>query len=167
MVGKVEWQGPVTRFLVALIVVSFALALGKNTPIFPFLYQYVPTFNMFQAPARFSLWAVFGLALLAGKGAHDWRRAGLRGRGWVKRGIAAAVAVVLASGAGLVLLGDVKLAFIQATALAGLLGIAAGFLALFAPQDERVTRLVAGSSGRSGDSRPAGCELGAKSGCEA
>ena len=56
------------RFLFGIIILSFLLALGKNTPLFPWLYRYVPTFDMFNAPTRFSLWAIFFLAVLAGIG---------------------------------------------------------------------------------------------------
>ena len=42
---------------------------SKGLPVFPWLYRNVPSFDMFQSPARFSLWAVFSLALLAGIGA--------------------------------------------------------------------------------------------------
>ena len=67
------------RALWSLIAVGFVLALGKNTPIFPFLYQYIPTFGMFNAPARWMIWAVFGLCTLAGMGAEgcDWGRGDL------------------------------------------------------------------------------------------
>ena len=33
-------------------IVALVLALGQNTPVFPFLFSYVPTFDLFQAPAR-------------------------------------------------------------------------------------------------------------------
>ena len=33
-------------FLVLVIVVSLVLALGKNTPIFPWLYSYIPSFKL-------------------------------------------------------------------------------------------------------------------------
>ena len=37
--------------LLGLCVVTVVLALGKNTPVFPWLYRHVITFNMFQAPS--------------------------------------------------------------------------------------------------------------------
>ncbi|MCJ7734820.1 MAG: YfhO family protein, partial [Anaerolineales bacterium] len=45
-------------FLICITGVSFLFALGKNTGIFPFLYRHIPTFDLFQAPTRFSIWAV-------------------------------------------------------------------------------------------------------------
>lgn len=59
-------------FWVAVLVVGFVLALGDSTPIFPFLYRHVPTFDMFQAPVRWHLWTVFAFSLLGGIGADAW-----------------------------------------------------------------------------------------------
>jgi len=59
-------------FLTLLLPITFLLATGRNTPVFPFFYRYVPTFNLFQAPARMMIWFVFALALLAGIGADRW-----------------------------------------------------------------------------------------------
>jgi hypothetical protein len=134
-----SWQPPLralTGFLLVTILVSFILALGKNTPIFPFLYQFVPTFDLFQAPTRFSLLAEFSLALLAAMGIHAWQRPERKAREWTRRGIAVFVAVLLGSGLGILLLTGLKLTFIQATALAGLWGICAGFLSLYLPKRE-------------------------------
>ncbi|MFN8376501.1 MAG: YfhO family protein [Anaerolineae bacterium] len=56
----------------ALVIVGFVLALGKYSPIFPFLYDNVPTFDVFQAPVRWQLWTVFALSVLAGIGVQSW-----------------------------------------------------------------------------------------------
>ena len=66
-------------FWATTVVLSILLALGKNTPVFPFLFRYVPTFDLFQAPARWLAIATVGLAVLAAFGAHRWPR-GHRGR---------------------------------------------------------------------------------------
>jgi hypothetical protein len=135
-------------FLTGLILVAFLLALGKNTPVFPWLYRTVPTFASFQAPARFTLWAVFSLGMLAALGAQNWRRPQGKGLYWTRLGTAGAAAAGL--GAGLVWLaagriaGDispgagltafsVSAASVRATAIAGAFGVAAGALALAAP----------------------------------
>ncbi|MCS6911417.1 MAG: hypothetical protein NZM11_12750, partial [Anaerolineales bacterium] len=39
-------------FLTLLLPITLLLALGRNTPVFPWLYANVPTFDMFQAPTR-------------------------------------------------------------------------------------------------------------------
>lgn len=66
-------------FWLTLVIVGFTFALGENTPIFPFLYENIPTFDLFQAPVRWHLWTIFGVCLLAGSGAGAWAR-GLRTR---------------------------------------------------------------------------------------
>ncbi|MGH2522533.1 MAG: hypothetical protein ACRDH2_08515, partial [Anaerolineales bacterium] len=60
------------HFLAIILLVSLLFALGRNTPIFPFLYRHVPTFDLFQAPTRMMILFVFALALLAGLGADRW-----------------------------------------------------------------------------------------------
>ena len=119
--------------LLLIIVLSFLLAFGKNTPLFPWLYRHIPTFDMFQAPTRFTLWAAFALALLAGIGADAWRRPRKRALYWTRLGTAGAVAVTIGAGLAWYFLGAVSPTFIRATALAGLWGVGAGALSLLAP----------------------------------
>ena len=80
---------------VCLIVAGAVLGLGANTPVFPWLYAHVPTFNMFQAPTRFMLWLVFGVALLAGWGASRWRTVEGRGLYWARLGTAGAAGLAI------------------------------------------------------------------------
>ncbi len=122
-------------FLGSVILVAFLLALGKNTPIFPFLYHHVPTFALFQAPARFTLWAEFALALLAGLGVSAWRRPGGKGLYWTRLATAGAVAVSLGAGLGWYFLRGVDVTFIRATAIAGFWGLGVGVLSLTAPKE--------------------------------
>jgi hypothetical protein len=131
------WLRPISITMTLVILLSILLALGQNTPLFPWLYYNVPTFSMFQAPARFLIWSVFGLALLAGLGAQRWRRPSGRGLYWTRLATAGAVAVALGSALAWALLQSVKLTFLQATALAGLWGIIAGALSLTAPLENR------------------------------
>ncbi|MEJ2352631.1 MAG: hypothetical protein P8Y03_22830, partial [Anaerolineales bacterium] len=120
------------RFLLPMLIVSFILALGTNTPIFPWLYFHVPTFDMFQAPSRLSLWAVFCLCILAGIGSEYWQRPAGRGLYWTRLGTAGALAVGLGAGLAWLYLGDIRPTFIRATALAGFWGVGAGVLSLLA-----------------------------------
>jgi len=71
--GDDRADGGLPLFLTAVVIVVLILSLGQNTPVFPFFYRYIPTFNLFQAPTRLNLLAVFALALLAGLGADRWR----------------------------------------------------------------------------------------------
>lgn len=123
--------------LIGVTAAGLVLALGKNTPMFPWLYRNVPSFDMFQSPTRFSIWMVTALAILAGMGSEGWRAAEGRGLYWTRLGTAGALAVTLAAGAGGMALQkmgtDVKFTFVPAIALAGLWGLGSGVLALTAP----------------------------------
>ena len=60
-------QGPI-GFLATTAVVSLILACGWFTPIYPFLYQTIPGFALFQGPARWLIIALVALCALAGFG---------------------------------------------------------------------------------------------------
>jgi hypothetical protein len=60
-------------FYAAISVPVFVLALGWNTPIFPWLFDHVPTFDLFNAPARWMILIVFGLCVLGATGADRWQ----------------------------------------------------------------------------------------------
>lgn len=126
-------------FLLFLLPFSLILALGKNTPLFPWLYHNVPTFDMFQAPARYLIWLEFALALLAGYGAHAWQRPTGRALYWTRLGTAGALAVSLGAGLAWFLavkaqaIPEISLTFIRSTALAGGWALVAGVLSLLAP----------------------------------
>ncbi len=125
--------------LLAVILVAFVLALGKNTPLFPWLYQYVPTFDMFNAPTRISIWIIFSLALLAGYGVDSWCRPKERGLYWVRLGTAGAAAIIFGSGLAWLFLDQIageglrSPTFVRATALAGFWILGTGILTLTAP----------------------------------
>ena len=77
-----------------ILLVGFLFALGNRTPVYPFLYQYVPTFDMFQAPGRWHLWTVMAISMLGGTGAAHW--GGDRGAvNTARRTLAGVVAIVL------------------------------------------------------------------------
>lgn len=134
--GKTKARKNLVRFLVVLMGVSFLLALGKNTPVFLWLFEHVPTFDMFNSPTRFSLWAVFALALLAGYGAARWRRPEGRALYWSRLGTMGAFAIMVGAGLGWVVLGDASPAAVRAMAIAGFWALGAGVLNLLAPPKE-------------------------------
>ncbi len=127
-------------FLFVLILISFAIALGRNTPIFPWLYRHVPTFDMFQAPTRISILAVFSLAILSAIGADSWRRPRGKRLYWLRLGVMAAAAITVGAGIALLvshsLSWGIRPSFIRAIAMVGFWGVGLGFLALKAPQKE-------------------------------
>jgi hypothetical protein len=114
MEGKKERQGGLAPLLAGVTALSFLLALGKNTPVFPWLYQHAPTFDMFQAPTRFTLWAEFALALLAAIGADRWRAPQGRGLYWTRLGTAGALAISIGVGLALLFFSGIRPAFLRA-----------------------------------------------------
>jgi hypothetical protein len=127
-------------FLVGVTFVSILLALGKNTPIYPWLYQNVPTFDMFNSPGRFTIWLVFAFSLLAGLGVENWFRPIGKGLYWSRLAIAAAFAFTIGAGLGWYLLSKdipsfqtINSTFIPAIAMLGIWGIGTGVLNLLAP----------------------------------
>jgi hypothetical protein len=117
-------------FLWGIVLTSCILALGKNTPIFPFLYKYIPTFNLFNAPARYMIWCVFALSVLAGIGVNYWSRPEGRGLYWLRLTTAGSFAVSLGALLGWYINSNINLTFIRATAISGLLALGAGLLTL-------------------------------------
>lgn len=141
---KKKLSRPLLIFLAGLILISFLLALGDRTPIFPWLYEHIPSFAMFQAPARFSIWAVFALCLLAALAADKWQRPAGRTLYWSRLAAAAAVAVVLGAEIAIWLNASgtihVQPIFISATLSAGIFALGAALLNLRAPIQGRSDR---------------------------
>ncbi len=129
-------------FLIGMVFVSLILAFGKNTPIFPWLYNHIPSFNMFQAPARWLIWTEFSLALLAGLGAEKWRRPMGWGLYWTRLATMGAIAVTIGSAAAWIILGSISPSFIRATAMLGFLGAICGILSLLAPLQDITPRMM-------------------------
>lgn len=71
-----EGSGALSRvpFFAVLAVAALVLAVGRNLPVYPFVFRHVPGFGLFQAPARFLYWYTFAMALLAGVGLHHLGR---------------------------------------------------------------------------------------------
>ena len=124
-------------FLWCLIVVTFVLALGQNTPVFPFLYRSIPTFNMFQAPARYLLWLAVALPVLTAVGVEHWRAPTGKGLYWFRLGTAGCFAVTLGAVLTWLTQEGVQLTFIRATALTGIWALGFGLLTLVIPLVEK------------------------------
>jgi hypothetical protein len=113
-------------------VAALILALGKNTPVFPFLFRHLPGFDLFKSPARWLAVTTVAMAALAGIGAHHWPR-GHRGRRL--GGLGATVGGALLIG-GLVaprVVTDIPSTFGPATVRLGMMLIFVGGLALLRP----------------------------------
>jgi hypothetical protein len=137
-----EWMPPtknLIRFLFVVIIIAFVFALGDNTAIFPWLFRNMPTFDMFRSPTRFSIWAVFAMAILSGFGVEQWRKPINRGLYWTRLGTAGAFAITIGAGLGWWFLREVvtdfRPTFVPALAIAGLWGMGAGILALTAAKE--------------------------------
>ena len=127
-------------FLLFFMIISFILALGKNTFVFPFLYKNIPTFDLFQAPTRYTIWAVIALSLLAGLGVDIVKRP--QGKLlYAARLIAAGCfAVSIGASLGQIYLPDVKTTFIEPFIRAGLLGLGFSLLILYAPEKRETSK---------------------------
>jgi hypothetical protein len=123
--------------LLVIILLSFLLALGWYTPVFPWLYSHIPTFDMFQGPARISLLAVFSLSILAGIGTELWHKPSGKALYWARLGVMAAAAVVVSALAANVLTRlaglNFEQSFIRSLLMAGVWGAGFGILTLTAP----------------------------------
>ena len=134
-VGKSIRVASLERFLLITSGVVILLALGKNTPLFLFLFEYVPTFDLFQAPTRWTLLLVFSLALLAAKGAEHWSTPSGKGLYWIRLLTAGAGIIALASYLGLWLMPQVEPTFVRSFAVGGIFLTLSGLLTLFLPKE--------------------------------
>lgn len=124
-----------------IVLASFIFAMGKNTPVFPFLYWNIPTFGMFQGPTRFLLWAAFGMPVLAAIGVDRWRCPTGKGLYWFRLSTAGAFAVSIGAGLAVIFFEDINHTFIRSTALTGFWGLCFGILTLTLPLAEKMNRL--------------------------
>lgn len=134
-------------FWAGVALVGLVLGMGSSTPLYPFLYRHVPTFDMFQAPVRWLLWLVMAMAILGGIGAAQWGT-GRRVISWTRRALMALLALVMILAVAPVLLPAAVMtargvdALIQALLLAGVYGLLAALLTLVKPGNVRRQRLT-------------------------
>ena len=117
--------------------VGFIFALGKNTPVFVFLYKYVPSFDMFNSPARFLIWVHMSLCLLAAIGSSSWDTPSGKGLYWLRLGTAGSASVVITSVVMVRLMPSLGQHFFRATTIFGILAFLAGALTLIKGYFER------------------------------
>ncbi len=128
-------------FLLAICGISFLFALGKNTPLYPYLYRNIPTFNLFQAPTRFSIWAEFSLVVLAGIGVDRLRPPTGKGLYWNRLAVAGCAAISGAAALASYFLRDIKTTFITSIGIAGFWGFGTALLLLFQPDSDQHEKL--------------------------
>ncbi len=123
-IGRIKW------FLLGVATIAFLFGLGSNTPVFKFLFEYVPTFSAFQAPTRWNLWLVASFSLLAGFGAEHWKVAEGKKLYWLRLGTAGAIAIFVMATLIDVVETDIEPTFTRAIATAGFWLAVCGILAL-------------------------------------
>lgn len=62
-----------TPFFAGFALLSLVLAMGRNTPVYLWLFDTIPGFAYFQAPARLLIWYTAAVAVLAGIGTQHFR----------------------------------------------------------------------------------------------
>lgn len=118
-------------FLWLIIAVGSIFALGKNTPIYTFLYDNFPTFDMFNAPSRWMVWVVFGLAILAASEYDEFcETLTYKGKN-IQRIIVFGIALIIGVLVGRTILPEVEVTFIDAFVVSGVILVAGGLLLLF------------------------------------
>jgi len=143
-----EWTNPNelqnrkrVLFLWVLSIIASVLALGKNTPVFPFLYRNIPTFDMFQAPARYMLWPVFSMCLLSGFGIHSLVRPIGKAIPRYKKAIFGLCTVIFAAVAAFFVLPEIKPSFVYSLIIAAVIGILILLLVKNKPVDGNLRKL--------------------------
>ena len=140
--GKTDPRQPLIRLAWGTALISLLFALGKNTPIFPFLYTHIPTFSLFNAPARWMIWFVFMFSLLAGIGTMSWTRPVERELRRFRLLTAAALAVTLGAVVTWLLLRDIRITFIEATAFLGIWATGVCMLTITKPSESDQPKTV-------------------------
>ena len=67
------YRNKFTKTFLIIALISSLLALGKFTPLFKILYNFVPGFNLFRGNSKFIFVAAFSLSVLSGMGAEYLR----------------------------------------------------------------------------------------------
>ncbi|MBN1991712.1 MAG: YfhO family protein [Anaerolineae bacterium] len=69
-------------FFWLLLLGGILMAMGRFTPLYAFVVQYLPAFDLFRIPARWLMAVNLALAILAGLGLERLRQKGLSRRAW-------------------------------------------------------------------------------------
>ncbi|MCX7680388.1 MAG: YfhO family protein, partial [Anaerolineae bacterium] len=128
VVGRSARRGE-SAFWTGIALIALTLALGKNTPLFPLLFRYLPTFDWFQAPARWLAVVTIALGALAALGAERWPIGG-QGRRYGTWAIVGGLAMLVGGAAARVVVPGMPATFSPAVIRLGATLIAIGALAL-------------------------------------
>lgn len=125
-------------FYAGLIPISLILALGWNTPIYLWVFDTIPGFSYFQAPARLLIWYTTAMAVLAGIGAQSFFITA-RSRPHWRRLLVACIGITLASLGGNLLISGRSLTFLTGTASLGIWLVLSILLLLASPDQDDQT----------------------------
>lgn len=130
---SLEQYSSLKRFSLVSILVVTLLALGWNTPVFPFLFANIPTFGAFNGPTRWMILVEVCLIFLAGIGTEIWVKHSIFSRKWVNLGITAVIAMLLSSITALIFLPTIKSSFKTGVMSTGFLMVGYFLLAKLKP----------------------------------
>lgn len=119
-----------------MAIFGFLFGLGNNTPVFPFLYQNIPTFDMFQAPARYMLWPVFSMSILAAIGVNHWKKPTGQSLRQLRRLPLLIIAGLAGVGFAYFAIPGIKASFIYSLLIVGILGLIICGLRLWQPRED-------------------------------
>ena len=137
-INEVNRPLQVVPFFAILIPISLLLAMGWNTPLYLWIFDYIPGFGFFQAPARLLIWYTIAMAVLAGVGAQFFESTPETRPNW-RRLLAACVALTAIGFFGTAFLGGRELTFLEATKSVGILLIVSITFLLVRPEKENFT----------------------------
>jgi hypothetical protein len=127
----------IVPFFAMLIPISLILAMGWNTPIYLWVFDTVPGFGYFQAPARLLIWYTIAMAILAGVGAQLFELSLHSRRHW-RRLLIACLGLTVAGITGRLFLSGKTLTFLTAALTLGTLLTASIIILLTRPSKKSV-----------------------------
>ncbi|MCE1255753.1 MAG: YfhO family protein, partial [Anaerolineae bacterium] len=111
-----------------VLVITIILALGYNTPVYPFLYHYVPTFSMFNAPARLMVIIIFFISCFAGMGVSYWKKPFSRDKKRLEYLTVSGLAIILGGAGACLLIKGINPTVFQPVILMGALIFGSGLI---------------------------------------
>jgi hypothetical protein len=138
--GDQEKAKSLTWFCTLSICVIFLLALGWNSPVFPWLFQHMPTFGSFNGPTRMMILVLFCLVLLAGFGAEEWVQHPISKRNYIYMSLVGVTAMLIAGIAAIFTMPTVKGSFKSALIATGVLLTGYLVIALLKPSPDNVQK---------------------------
>jgi hypothetical protein len=116
-----------------MILIGILFSLGKNLFIFPWLYKNIPTFDMFNAPARYMIWVVFSACILAATTFDHWKKPQGKVLYWVRLGTASGFGVGIGATWMMINRPNLEPTFIAAAFQISVLTFLCGFFYLINP----------------------------------